>query len=50
MRIAICDDEENIRELLKSKILREYPKVDIVFFRSGEEIVLLLNWRQEPEC
>lgn len=40
MRIAICDDEENVRELIRSKILREYPEVDIVFFQSGEELLL----------
>lgn len=40
MRIAICDDEENIRELIRSKILKEYPEVEIIFFNSGEDLLL----------
>ena len=40
MRIAICDDEKNIRELLKNKIVKQYPDADIIFFSSGEELLL----------
>lgn len=40
MRIAICDDEKNIRELLKSKIARQYPDENIICFSSGEELLL----------
>lgn len=40
MRIAICDDEKNIRELIGNKVRKQYPKVDIVFFSSGEELLL----------
>ena len=40
MRIVICDDEENVRELIRSKILREYPEADIICFNSGEDLLL----------
>ena len=40
MRIAICDDEKNIRELIGNKIKKQYPKADFVFFLSGEELFL----------
>ena len=40
MRIAICDDEKNIRELIANKVRKQYPEADIVFFSSGEEFLL----------
>ena len=40
MRIAICDDEKYIRELIAEKVKKKYCKVDIVFFSSGEELLL----------
>ena len=40
MRIAICDDEKNIRELIGNKIKKQYSKADLVFFWSGEELLL----------
>ena len=40
MRIAICDDEKNIRELIGNKVAKQYPKAEIVFFQSGEELLL----------
>lgn len=40
MRIAICDDEKNIRELIESKVLKRYPAAEIVCFSSGEELLL----------
>ena len=40
MRIAICDDEKYIRELIGNKVLKHYPEADIVFFASGEELLL----------
>ena len=43
MRIAICDDENNIRELIGNKVLKQYPEADIVFFQSGEELLLSDN-------
>ena len=40
MQIAICDDEINIRELIKNKVHNIYPKADICLFQSGEELLL----------
>lgn len=40
MRIAICDDEKNIRELIAEKVKKQYSEADIVFFSSGEELLL----------
>ena len=40
MQIAICDDEKNVQELLRSKIVKQYPDADIIFFSSGEELLL----------
>ena len=40
MRIAICDDEKNIRELMANKVEKQYPDAEIIFFQSGEELLL----------
>lgn len=40
MCIAICDDEKNIRELIGNKVEKQYPETEIVFFSSGEELLL----------
>ena len=40
MRIAICDDEKNIRELIGNKVVKQYPDEELVFFSSGEELLL----------
>ena len=40
MRIAICDDEKNIRELIANKVAKKYPDAEIIFFPSGEELLL----------
>lgn len=40
IRIAVCDDEKEVRALLGSKILRLYPEADILFYPSGEELLL----------
>ena len=40
MQIAVCDDEKNVQELLRSKIVKQYPDADIIFFSSGEELLL----------
>ncbi|MBR6643492.1 MAG: response regulator transcription factor [Lachnospiraceae bacterium] len=40
MRIAICDDEKNIRELIGKKVTTLYPDADIIFCQSGEELLL----------
>ena len=41
MRIAICDDEKNIRELIAKKVVKQYPDAEIIFFQSGEELLLV---------
>jgi len=40
MRIAICDDEKNIRELIGEKVTKQYPEAEILFFSNGEELLL----------
>jgi len=40
VRIGICDDEKNIRDLISSKIKKVYPEVEIILFQSGEEVLL----------
>lgn len=40
MRIAICDDEKNIREFIGNKVEKQYPKAETIFFSSGEELLL----------
>lgn len=41
MRIVICDDEKNIRELIANKVAKQYPDAEISFFQSGEELLLV---------
>ena len=41
MRIAICDDEKNIRELIANKVEKQYPDAEIIFFQSGEKLLLV---------
>ena len=40
MQIAICDDEKKIRELIGNKVAKQYPEANIIFFQSGEELLL----------
>jgi len=40
MRIAICDDEKDIRELIGEKVTAQYPEAEIVYYPSGEELLL----------
>lgn len=40
MRIAVCDDEKETRNMLAEKIKRFYPKAEIVLYRSGKELLL----------
>jgi len=40
VRIAICDDEKYIRELIGNKVTVQYPEVEIVLYPSGEELLL----------
>ncbi|MCM1049796.1 MAG: LytTR family DNA-binding domain-containing protein [Clostridiales bacterium] len=46
MRVAVCDDEREIRELLKEKILKLYPQAEILSFCSGKE---LLSAKDAPD-
>lgn len=39
VKIAVCDDEKNIRELLGSKIREIYPEAELSFYESGEELL-----------
>lgn len=38
MKIAICDDDKNICDILASRIKREFPEVDILVFESAEKL------------
>lgn len=40
MQIAVCDDEKDVRELIGNKVHHIYPKAEICFFQSGEELLL----------
>ena len=52
MRIAICDDEENIRMMLAEKLRNLIPAAEILLYSSGElllmepppDILLLDGW------
>lgn len=39
MRIAVCDDEKDVRELIMAGIRKQYPDEDIVSYSSGEEVI-----------
>ena len=39
MKIGICDDEKEIREMLRDKVQSLYPKADILLYASGEELL-----------
>lgn len=39
MKIAVCDDEKNIRELIRNKIYGDYPEADVISYESGEELL-----------
>ena len=39
MKIGICDDEKEIRELLQNKVKSLYPSADILLYTSGEELL-----------
>lgn len=40
MRIVICDDEKNIRELINDKVKKQFPDAEVNFFVSGDELLL----------
>lgn len=40
MQIAVCDDEEAVRDVIARKISMLYPKADIHLFCSGKELLM----------
>ncbi len=40
MQIAICDDEQEISNMLEEKVKRLYPKSNVLLYSSGEELLL----------
>ena len=40
MKIGICDDEKEIREMLQDKVHSIYPEADIELYASGEELLV----------
>ena len=46
MKIAVCDDEKEIRDMFAEKIGQLYPKADLPLYQSGEELLLSDN---EPD-
>ena len=40
MRIAVCDDEKEIREMLAEKVQNIYPEADLEIYESGEKLLL----------
>lgn len=40
MRIAVCDDEKEIREMLAGQVQKLYPKAELFLYQSGEELLL----------
>ena len=40
MKIGICDDEKEIREMLQDQVRSLYPKADILLYASGEELLV----------
>ncbi len=39
MKIGICDDEKETRQMLKGKVMKLYPQADILLYESGEELL-----------
>lgn len=39
MRIAVCDDEKEVRTFLEEKIKGLYPEADVSYYGSGEELL-----------
>ncbi|MDE7276244.1 MAG: response regulator, partial [Lachnospiraceae bacterium] len=39
MRIAVCDDEKEVRMILRGKIRKLYPEADVFCYASGEELL-----------
>lgn len=41
MRIAVCDDEREVREMIAEKIRRLYPNAELSLCQSGQDLLLL---------
>lgn len=39
MRIGICDDQKEVRELLADKVRGLYPSEEIMLYESGQEVL-----------
>jgi len=39
MKIGICDDEKEVREMLKDKVEKLYPQANLLLYTSGEELL-----------
>lgn len=39
MQVAICDDEKEIREMLKNKVLNRYPEAEVLSYETGEKLL-----------
>lgn len=39
VKIGICDDEKETREMLSDKVIHLYPQSEILFYTSGEELL-----------
>lgn len=39
MQIGVCDDQQETRELIADKIRMVYPEVNIIFYKSGQEVL-----------
>ena len=39
MRIAVCDDEKEVRAMLAEKISRLYPEAELALYPSGEALL-----------
>ena len=39
MRIGVCDDEKEVRECIKEKVIRFFPKATLVSYESGQEVL-----------
>lgn len=49
MRIAICDDEREIRELYAEKLRQLYPCADLIQYQSGEELLMAVMAGRKPD-
>lgn len=39
MKVAICDDEKEMRDILAGKVQKRYPSAEISCYKSGEELL-----------